>query len=63
MKRFNSKTHIGTQKILTIIFTSLFATSLLTACGGSTITNQAGDIHKIKHVVVIMQENRKVTLE
>jgi phospholipase C len=58
MKSFNSKTINGTQKILTIVFTTLFATSILTACGNSTITNQAGDIHKIKHVVVIMQENR-----
>src|SRR6266496_4098273 len=58
MERFNSETRNGTQKILTIIFTSLFATSLVAACGGSSSTNQAGDIHKIKHVVVIMQENR-----
>ncbi len=50
------------QKLLTIIFTSLFATSIVTACGNSstatTATSQAGGIRKIKHVVVIMQENR-----
>src|SRR5215472_7401943 len=58
MKRFHSKTHHGNRKILTIMFTSLFATSILTACGSSTTTNQTGGIHKIQHVVVIMQENR-----
>src|SRR6516162_8451807 len=59
MKRFNVKTRTRIQKILTIIFTSLFATPIVTACGASTTTtNQVGDIHKIKHVVVIMQENR-----
>ena len=58
MKSFNPKIHHGTQKILTILFTSLFATSLLTACGSTTIINQPADIHKIKHVVVVMQENR-----
>src|SRR5438477_1936921 len=61
MKRFNLKTRNGIQKIVTIIFTSLFATSIVTGCGSSiTTTNQVGDIHKIKHVVVIMQENRSL---
>jgi phospholipase C len=39
----------------------LLATTALAACGGSpnqNSTNQASDIHKIQHVVVIMQENR-----
>ncbi len=43
----------------------MLATSFQVACSGSTAppttsssTNQPGDIHKIKHVVVIMQENR-----
>ena len=58
MKSFNPRIHHGTQKILTILFTSLFATSLFTACGSSTTINQPADIHKIKHIVVIMQENR-----
>jgi phospholipase C len=58
MKSFNAKIHFGTQKVLTILFTSFFAMSLFTACGSSTITNQPADIRKIKHVVVIMQENR-----
>ena len=36
----------------------LFA-PLLTSCGGaSTASNASGDIHKIKHIIVIMQENR-----
>src|SRR5436309_11318677 len=59
MKRFNLKKRMGFQKLLTIFLTPLFATSIVTACGSSTTTtNQAGDIHKIKHVIVIMQENR-----
>src|SRR5215469_5927212 len=65
MKSCKMKTQINAQKILTILFTSLFATSFLVACGGSSTsantssaTNQPGDIHKIKHIVVIMQENR-----
>ncbi|HXZ03663.1 MAG TPA: alkaline phosphatase family protein [Ktedonobacteraceae bacterium] len=58
MKRLHSKTRFEAKKLFSIIFTTLFATSILTACGGSTTTNQVGDIHKIKHVVVIMQENR-----
>ena len=36
----------------------LFATSLLAACSIPGSSTQNGDIHKIKHVVVIMQENR-----
>jgi phospholipase C len=58
MKRFNGKTHKGAQKSLTSVLAFLFATSLLAACGGFPSSNQPGDIHKIKHVVVIMQENR-----
>jgi len=58
MKSLHSKTRFEAKKLFSIIFTTLFATSILTACGGSTTTNQVGDIHKIKHVVVIMQENR-----
>src|SRR5216684_207446 len=50
----------GAHKFLTAALTLLFASTALTACGGSSSPNQAGsnDIHKIKHVVVIMQENR-----
>jgi len=50
----------GAHKFLTAALALLFATTALTACGGSSSPNQAGsnDIHKIKHVVVIMQENR-----
>src|SRR5450755_1800544 len=39
----------------------LLATTALAACGGSpnqNSTNQASDIHKIQHVIVVMQENR-----
>src|SRR5450759_5937700 len=44
---------------ITLVF--LLATTALAACGGSpnqNSTNQASDIHKIRHLVVIMQENR-----
>ncbi len=61
MQNFRVKIRNRLQKIVTLLFTSLFATSFLAACGGSTTTtsaNQASDIHKIQHVVVIMQENR-----
>src|ERR1700745_1817919 len=58
MKRFNGKTHEGTQKFLRSLLAFFFATTILAACGGFPSPNQSGDIHKIKHVVVIMQENR-----
>src|SRR5258708_36514100 len=50
----------GAHKFLTAALALLFASTALTACGSSSSPNQAGsnDIHKIKHVVVIMQENR-----
>ena len=40
MKRFNTKTRNGIQNILTIVFTSLFATSILSACVPNPLTNQ-----------------------
>jgi phospholipase C len=58
MQTINQITRVGTQKFLTLILVSLFATTILVACGGPPSSNQYGDIHKIKHVVVIMQENR-----
>ena len=58
MQTINQNTRVGTQKFLTLILVSLFATTILVACGGSPSSIQYGDIHKIKHVVVIMQENR-----
>src|SRR5450756_2319368 len=36
----------------------LFATTTLVACAGPTTPGQSGDIHKIQHVIIIMQENR-----
>ncbi len=47
----------ATRNVFSIVVTLLFATTTLAACGGSPPTSNA-DIHKIKHVVVIMQENR-----
>src|SRR3989442_4555337 len=51
------------KTLLSIVLTCLFATTTLAACTNSfsSSSSQAsnnGDIHKIKHVVVIMQENR-----
>ncbi len=43
---------------LTLIVTCLFATTTIAACANPSSPNSSGDIHKIKHVVVIMQENR-----
>jgi phospholipase C len=44
-------------RIFSSILVFLFATTL-TACGGPSSPQTGGDIHKIKHVVIIMQENR-----
>src|SRR2546429_220525 len=46
-------------KLLTLALTLLFVSPALAACANPTsASGQSGDIHKIKHVVVIMQENR-----
>ncbi len=37
---------------------SLLATTALASCTPPSSPSQSGDIHKIKHIVVIMQENR-----
>ena len=58
MKIFKDKTRKGAQKFLTLVVAIPFATTALAACGSPSSQSQAGDIHKIKHVVVIMQENR-----
>jgi phospholipase C len=36
----------------------LLVAPLVAACGNSTTTSTSSDIHKIKHIIVIMQENR-----
>jgi phospholipase C len=56
----------GSWKLLTSTLAFLLATTTLAACSNSTASTnsiapgqtQSGDIHKIEHVVVIMQENR-----
>src|SRR6266853_2659107 len=62
---FKSNTQIGAQRLLSVALVAILATTALAACGGSatnatatTTTTQAGGIQQIKHVVVIMQENR-----
>ena len=50
-----------THNAVPIVVAFLLATTVLAACGGSPSQNtssRASDIHKIQHVVVIMQENR-----
>ncbi|HLZ80756.1 MAG TPA: alkaline phosphatase family protein, partial [Ktedonobacteraceae bacterium] len=47
-----------TRQLLTFTLVFFFATTTLAACALPFSTAQSGDIHKIKHVVVIMQENR-----
>src|SRR5437588_5073935 len=64
MKIFQVNTFNGSQKLLTIDLASLLATTTLAACtspfssNSSQANNGSSSIHKIKHVVVIMQENR-----
>src|SRR5689334_6147746 len=65
MKSYTPKTQKSLQKVLTVLFTSFFATAFLIGCVGSSTPStssstpgQTGDIHKIKHIVIIMQENR-----
>src|SRR5204863_631952 len=64
MKTFQINTFNGSQKLFTIVLASLLATTTLAACtspfssNSSQANNGSSGIHKIKHVVVIMQENR-----
>jgi phospholipase C len=61
MKSEAGKSSKMLQYLSTFVFTCLIASSVLAACSfpGSTNQGQTTDgIHKIKHVVVIMQENR-----
>src|SRR5437764_2404289 len=47
------------QKLLVVGMAFLFATTALAACANpSTPNSSSGDIHKIQHIVIIMQENR-----
>lgn len=54
--RYNHPKNAG--KFLTIAIALLLATPTLAACSGLASLAQNSDIHKIKHIVVIMQENR-----
>ena len=60
MQLFKEKIPEGSKKIFTLVAAFLLATTTLAACSGSSTTSQgdSSDIHKIKHVIVIMQENR-----
>lgn len=49
----------GLQRFPTLLLVFLLTTTALAACGGITNPTQNNDgIHKIKHIIVIMQENR-----
>ncbi|MGI9061492.1 MAG: alkaline phosphatase family protein [Ktedonobacteraceae bacterium] len=49
----------GLQRFPTLLLVFLFTTTALAACGGASNPTQSNDgIHKIKHIIVIMQENR-----
>ena len=63
MKFFRYSRPRGAQNFFTLALAFFFATTTLVACAGSSSTSpsQSGDIHKIQHVVVIMQENRSFT--
>ncbi len=66
------QTRTDAYHVLCVVLSVSFALTILAACGGTappttnatrtastaSTTNQNGDIHKIQHVIVIMQENR-----
>ena len=59
---FKYKTRLTTRKLPGVLLAIVFATATLAACSGSSsptpTSNQNSGISKIKHVIVIMQENR-----
>src|SRR5260370_22402912 len=59
---FKYKTRTGIHNLPDVVLAVLFVTAMLAACGTSssptTNSNQASGNNKIKHVIVIMQENR-----
>src|SRR5438105_3791000 len=62
MSMLKYKTHKAIYKVLGILLSLSFALTTLAACVSSspptTSTNSTSGISKIKHVIVIMQENR-----
>src|SRR5438552_18247544 len=66
MKLFPVSNPRNAKQLLSIVLTCLIATTALAACANPFSSNGAssntssnnGDIQKIKHIVVIMQENR-----
>jgi phospholipase C len=60
MQFFKEKIAGNSKRLFSVAAAFLVATTTLAACSGSSTSNQnsSGDIHKIQHVVVIMQENR-----
>jgi phospholipase C len=60
MQFFTEKIPRGSKKLFIMVTAFLLATTTLAACGGSSTTNLNSNsgIHKIQHIIVIMQENR-----
>ncbi len=58
---FKPPSHAGSWKLLGVLLALSLATSTLVACGSSanpSNSNQQSSIHKIQHIVIVMQENR-----
>ena len=59
MKQQENPLRRGLQRFPTLLAVFLLTTTALAACGGPSNPTQSNDgIHKIKHIIVIMQENR-----
>ena len=59
MKQQENPLRRGLQRFPTLLVVFLLTTTALAACGGPSNPTQSNDgIHKIKHIIVIMQENR-----
>ena len=59
MSMFKHPSHAGTWKLMGVLLALALATATLAACGSSpNPTTQESGIHKIQHIIIIMQENR-----
>ncbi|GAC1625228.1 MAG: alkaline phosphatase family protein [Ktedonobacteraceae bacterium] len=59
MSRYTDDSSGGVRSLSLSVLSFLLVTMTLAACGGTPSQNQSNDgIHKIKHIVMIMQENR-----
>jgi phospholipase C len=60
MKRVRARVCGQFRQLPSVVLSIILATTVLAACtnGPQTTNENSGDIHKIKHIIVIMQENR-----